>query len=292
MDQSVEVNKDGTKRTLSNRHVQMIAIGGTIGTGLFLGSGYTISQSGPAIMILYAILGVIFFFMMRSIGEMLYAKPGEHTFVSFITNYLGLGTGVFAGFTYWLSLIFGGMAELTAIADYVKFWFPSWNSALIQIGFLAVLSLMNIVAAKAFGEAEFWFSIIKVIAIVALIATGITMALTGFKDSAGNQASFGNIFYHFQLFPHGLTAFIGSIPLVFFSMVGMEFIGITIGETKNPRQVLKKAVNETVFRILIFYIGALFIIMVITPWTSISANSSPFVEVFRLAGLPAAAAGV
>ncbi|WEV54583.1 amino acid permease [Leuconostocaceae bacterium ESL0723] len=287
---NVEVNQDGTRRTLSNRHVQMIAIGGTIGTGLFLGSGSTISQSGPSIMILYALLGMVFFFMMRSIGEMLYAHPEQHTFVAFITKYLGMSQGVFAGVTYWLGLIFTGMAELTAIAIYVKFWFPHWNSAVIQIVFLVALALLNVLAAKIFGETEFWFAIIKIVAIISMIVTGIFMVLTGFRDPNGVQASFGNVFHNFQMFPHGVNAFIGSIPLVFFSLIAMEFIGITIGETKNPRAVLKKAVNQTVYRILLFYIGALFIIMSITPWTTIQASSSPFVQVFKLAGLPAAAA--
>ncbi|GAP02885.1 amino acid transport protein [Fructobacillus pseudoficulneus] len=285
-----EVNQDGTKRTLSNRHVQMMAIGGTIGTGLFLGAGSTISQTGPSIMLLYALLGLVFFFMMRAIGEMLYSQPDQHTFVGFITKYLGFGSGIFAGLTYWLALIFACMAELAAIATYVKFWFPSWNSAVIQLVFIAVLALLNVLAAKAFGETEFWFAMIKIIAIAALIVTGIFMVLTGFKSPSGTSASFSNVFHNFQMFPHGVHAFIGSIPLVFFSLAGMEFIGITIGETKSPRKVLKKAVNEIVYRILLFYIGALFVIMSITPWTSIVPNNSPFVQVFKLAGLPAAAA--
>ncbi|GAO99918.1 amino acid permease [Fructobacillus ficulneus] len=284
-----EINLDGTKRTLSNRHVQMIAIGGTIGTGLFLGAGSTISKSGPTIILLYAVIGLLFFFMMRSIGEMLYSQPDQHTFVGFITKYLGKGTGVFAGLTYWLALIFAGMSELTAIANYVKYWFPDWNSALIEIGFLIILALLNILAAKAFGETEFWFALIKIIAIVALIVTGVFMALTGFKTPKGTS-SFGNVFTNFSLFPNGFHNFLGSIPMVFFAMAGMEFVGITIGETKNPRQVLKKAINETVYRILLFYIGALFVIMSIIPWTSITPDRSPFVQVFQIVGFPAAAA--
>ncbi|NLS38616.1 amino acid permease [Fructobacillus tropaeoli] len=288
--QEIEVNQDGTKRSLSNRHVQMIAIGGTIGTGLFLGAGSTISKSGPTILILYAVLGTLFFFMMRAIGEMLYSQPDQHTFVGFISKYLGKGPGVFAGLTYWLALIFAGMSELTAIATYVKFWFPTWNTAAIEISFLAVLVLLNILAARAFGETEFWFAMIKIIAIISLIVTGIFMVMTGFKSPGGATASFGNIFHNFSLFPNGFQAFLGSIPMVFFAMAGMEFVGITIGETKNPRKVLKKAINETVYRVLLFYIGALIIIMSIMPWTSITAGNSPFVQVFKLAGLPAAAA--
>ncbi|TPR23187.1 amino acid permease [Apilactobacillus timberlakei] len=287
---SQSINSDGTKRTLSNRHVQMIAIGGTIGTGLFLGSGTTISQTGPSILLIYALMGLVFFFMMRAIGEMLYASPQEHTFVAFITKYLGMGAGIFAGWSYWFAIIFGGMAELTAIAIYVKFWFPTWNSAIIQIVFLLALTGINVLAARVFGEAEFWFATIKIIAIVSLILVGLFMVFAGFKDSNGVTASFSNLTNNFIFFPNGKLAFISAIPMVFFAFLAMEFVSITIGETKNPREVLKKAINQTVYRILIFYIGALLVIMFIIPWREISPNNSPFVQVFKLAGLPAAAA--
>ncbi|TPR13296.1 amino acid permease [Apilactobacillus timberlakei] len=287
---SQSINSDGTKRTLSNRHVQMIAIGGTIGTGLFLGSGTTISQTGPSILLIYALMGLVFFFMMRAIGEMLYASPQEHTFVAFITKYLGMGAGIFAGWSYWFAIIFGGMAELTAIAIYVKFWFPTWNSAIIQIVFLLALTGINVLAARVFGEAEFWFATIKIIAIVSLILVGLFMVFAGFKDSNGAMASFSNLTNNFTFFPNGKVAFISAIPMVFFAFLAMEFVSITIGETKNPREVLKKAINQTVYRILIFYIGALLVIMFIIPWREISPNNSPFVQVFKLAGLPAAAA--
>ncbi|MCH4172040.1 MAG: amino acid permease [Lactobacillus sp.] len=284
------INKDGTKRTLHNRHVQMIAIGGTIGTGLFLGAGNSIAKTGPSIIIVYAVLGLFFFLMMRAIGEMLYASPEEHTFVAFITKYLGIGPGVFAAWSYWLGLIFLAMAELTAISTYVQYWFPTWNTSLIQIIFLIILGAVNLIAAKIFGEAEFWFAMIKIIAIIALIAVGLMMIFTGFKDTSGVQASFGNIFHKFQMFPNGITSFVAAFPMVFFAFQGIEFVSITIGETENPRKVLPKAVNQTIYRILIFYIGAMLIIMSINPWREINPAQSPFVQVFKLAGLPAAAA--
>ncbi|MCH4172042.1 MAG: amino acid permease [Lactobacillus sp.] len=284
------INEDGTKRSLQNRHVQMIAIGGTIGTGLFLGAGNSIAKTGPSIIIVYAVLGMFFFLMMRAIGEMLYASPEEHTFVAFIAKYLGMRPGVFAAWTYWMGLIFVAMAELTAISTYVQYWFPTWNTSLIQIGFILVLGSVNLIAVKIFGEAEFWFSMVKIIAIIALIAVGLMMIFTGFKDTSGVQASFGNIFHHFQMFPHGIIAFIAAFPMVFFAFQGIEFVSITIGETKNPRKVLPKAVNQTIYRILIFYIGAMIIIMSINPWQEINPAQSPFVQVFKLAGLPATAA--
>ncbi|MCT3066405.1 amino acid permease [Lactiplantibacillus pentosus] len=282
-------NADGTVRALSNRHVQMIAIGGTIGTGLFLGSGSTISKTGPSVMWVYLVLGFFFFLMMRAIGEMFYADPSQHTFVAFISRYLGPSVGHFTGWTYWIGLIFVCMAELTATATYVKFWLPNVPAWLIEISFLLILAAVNLIAARLFGEAEFWFAMIKIVAIVALIVTGIFM-MVGHHPTPLGQASIGNLFHNYQLFPHGMANFISAFPMVFFAFQGIEFVSITIGEAKNPHRVIKKAVNETLLRILLFYIGALIVIMGIIPWTSLSPDSSPFVQVFKSAGYPAAAA--
>ncbi|KRL05891.1 amino acid permease [Liquorilactobacillus oeni] len=282
-------NQDGTMRALSNRHVQMIAIGGTIGTGLFLGSGSTISKTGPSVMLVYLVLGLFFFFMMRAIGEMFYSDPSQHTFVSFISRYLGPTIGHFTGWTYWIGLLFVCMAELTATATYVKFWFPNIPSWIVELIFLGVLACVNLIAARLFGEAEFWFAMIKIVAIVALIITGIFMMFSHSATPLGH-ASITNIFHNYTLFPHGTFNFISAFPMVFFAFQGIEFVSITIGEAKSPHSVIKKAVNETLLRILLFYIGALIVIMGIIPWTSISPSSSPFVQVFKLAGFPAAAA--
>lgn len=285
----VTENADGTRRSLSNRNVQMIAIGGTIGTGLFLGSGTTISKTGPSILLVYLVLGIFFFLMMRAIGEMLYSDPSQHTFVSFITRYLGPTVGHFTGWTYWLGLSFCAMAEITAISTYVQFWFPNIPSWLIQIVFLGTLAAVNLIAAKVFGEAEFWFALIKIIAIVALIATGVFMMFTHSATPLGH-ASVQNIFHNFAMFPHGGLSFISAFPMVFFAFQGIEFVSITIGEAETPHRIIKKAVNETLLKILIFYFGALIVIMGIIPWTHLTPASSPFVQVFKLAGFPAAAA--
>lgn len=285
----VTENADGTRRSLSNRNVQMIAIGGTIGTGLFLGSGTTISKTGPSILLVYLVLGIFFFLMMRAIGEILYSDPSQHTFVSFITRYLGPTVGHFTGWTYWLGLSFCAMAEITAISTYVQFWFPNIPSWLIQIVFLGTLAAVNLIAAKVFGEAEFWFALIKIIAIVALIATGVFMMFTHSTTPLGH-ASVQNIFHNFSMFPHGGLSFISAFPMVFFAFQGIEFVSITIGEAETPHRIIKKAVNETLLKILIFYFGALIVIMGIIPWTHLTPASSPFVQVFKLAGFPAAAA--
>lgn len=285
----VTENADGTMRSLSNRNVQMIAIGGTIGTGLFLGSGTTISKTGPSILLVYLVLGIFFFLMMRAIGEMLYSDPSQHTFVFFITRYLGPTVGHFTGWTYWLGLSFCAMAEITAISTYVQFWFPNIPSWIIQLVFLGALACVNLIAAKVFGEAEFWFALIKIVAILALIATGVFMMFSHSVTPLGH-ASVQNIFQNFSMFPHGGLSFISAFPMVFFAFQGIEFVSITIGEAETPHRIIKKAVNETLLKILIFYFGALIVIMGIIPWTHLTPASSPFVQVFKLAGFPAAAA--
>lgn len=276
------------KRELSNRHVQLIAIGGTIGTGLFLGSSRSIAFTGPSIMLVYLLAGTFMFLLTRAMGEMLYMDPSQHTFINFITKYLGRPFGFFSGWTYWLSIVFMGMGELTAVGIYFQFWFPKIPMWLIQIAFLLMIMSINLITVKFFGEAEFWFAMIKISAIVALILTGIFMVAVNFKTPVGH-ASLVNITTHFQLFPNGWLKFVMAFPMVFFAYQGIEFVGITTSETKNPRQVLPRAINQIIFRILIFYVGALLAIMAIYPWRSLDPKQSPFVWVFKLLGISWAA---
>ncbi|WP_367300952.1 amino acid permease [Leuconostoc carnosum] len=289
MTEATESTKQPPKRGLQNRHVQLIAIGGTIGTGLFMGAGHSINFAGPSILFVYLIIGLFMFVMMRAIGELLYADPSQHTFITFITRYIGNRAGFFARWSYWLTIVFMGMAELTAVAKYIQYWLPNVPGWLIQILMLIILTSINLVAVALYGETEFWFAMIKIVAILALIMTGIIMALTGFKTPVGD-VSFGNVFDHFTLFPNGVGNFINAFQMVMFAFVGMEFIGMTTAETENPRAVLPKAINQIPWRILFFYLGALFIIMTIYPWQKIPADQSPFVMVFQLAGVKWAAA--
>lgn len=289
MTEKAEDSNKPPKRGLQNRHVQLIAIGGTIGTGLFMGAGDSIHFAGPVILLVYLIIGLFMFVMMRTIGEMLYSDPKQHTFITFITRYAGNRAGFFARWSYWLTVVFMGMAELTAVAKYIQYWIPSMPSWLIQVIMLVLLTCVNLVAVALYGETEFWFSMIKIVAILALIVTGIMMAITGFETPVG-AVSFGNVFHHFSLFPNGFGNFINAFQMVMFAFVGMEFIGMTAAETENPREVLPKAINQIPWRILFFYLGALFIIMTIYPWQKIPANQSPFVMVFELVGIKWAAA--
>ena len=266
------------ERGLSNRHVQFIAIGGTIGTGLFLGSGKSISLTGPSIIFVYILVGVIMFFLMRAIGEMMYRDPSQHTFINFITRYLGNGWGHFAGWTYWAALVLLGMTEITAVSTYFITFFD-----------------------KVFGEVEFWFSMIKITLICAMIATAVVMIVIGYHYPAvqihgvdhvspAGHAGFDNLFANFSFAPNGWMAFLMSFQMVFFAYEMIEFVGVTVSETKNPRKVLPKAINEIIVRVLIFYVGALVAIMCIVPWTSFKPNkdgsfASPFIMMFQYAGL-------
>ena len=275
-------------RGLQNRHVQLIAIAGTIGTGLFLGAGRSLSLTGPSIILVYMLTGAFMYLMMRAIGEMLYMDPDQHTFINFITKYLGKGWGYFSGWSYWVSLVFLGMAEITAVSNYVQLWFPNWPAWQIQIIFLALLSCVNLIAVKVFGEVEFWFGMIKIVTILALIATGIFMVTTNFETPAGH-ASLTNITSGFQMFPNGWVKFVMAFQMVFFAYQAIEFVGITTSETANPRQVLPKAIKEIPIRIVIFYVGALLAIMAIFPWQQLPVNKSPFVTVFQMVGIKWAA---
>lgn len=280
--------ENGMVRGLQNRHVQLIAIAGTIGTGLFLGAGRSLSLTGPSIILVYMLTGAFMYLMMRAIGEMLYMDPDQHTFINFITKYIGKGWGYFSGWSYWVSLVFLGMAEITAVSNYVQLWFPNWPAWQIQIVFLALLSCVNLIAVKVFGEVEFWFGMIKIVTILALIATGIFMVTTNFETPAGH-ASLTNITNGFQMFPNGWVKFVMAFQMVFFAYQAIEFVGITTSETANPRQVLPKAIKEIPIRIVIFYVGALLAIMAIFPWQQLPVNKSPFVTVFQMVGIKWAA---
>nr|WP_326831992.1 amino acid permease [Lactobacillus porci] len=187
-----------------------------------------------------------------------------------------------------MGLLFSCMAELSAVSTYVQFWLPNVPAWLIQVAALVLLTTLNLTAAKLFGETEFWFAMIKITAIIALIVTGIIMVAVNAKTPVGH-ASLRNFTYRFALMPKGPYAFFTAFPMVFFSFAGIEFVTITIGEAKDPQHVIKKAVNETLLRILLFYIATLVVIMCVIPWWTISASSSPFVQVFQIAGFNAVA---
>ncbi|CUU48540.1 amino acid permease [Clostridium beijerinckii] len=287
MDKSTSENQN-LSRGLKNRHVQLLAIGGAIGTGLFLGSGRSIHLAGPSILFAYIITGIICFFIMRALGELLLSNLNYHSFVDFVYDYLGNGAAFITGWTYWFCWISVGMADLTAAGLYIQYWLPNIPQWLPSLIVLVILLIMNLTAVKLFGEMEFWFALIKVVAILALIIIGIFMIIRGFSTDAG-ASSFANLWSHGGLFPNGINGFILSFQMVVFAFAGIELVGLTAGETERPEHVIPKAINNIPIRIIIFYIGALIVIMSIYPWNSINPDKSPFVQVFAAVGIAAAA---
>lgn len=284
-----ERGEENLKRNLTNRHIQLIAIGGAIGTGLFMGSGKTISLAGPSIIFVYMIIGFMLFFVMRAMGELLLSNLEYKSFSDFATDLLGPWAGYFTGWTYWFCWIVTGIADVVAISSYAQFWFPGlshWVASLLCV--LLLLSL-NLATVKLFGEMEFWFAMIKIVAIVALIVAGVAMVMMHFPSPSGSVASFSNIWNDGGMFPKGVSGFFAGFQIAVFAFVGIELVGTTAAETKDPQRVLPKAINSIPLRIIMFYVFALVMIMSVTPWRSVVADKSPFVELFVLVGLPAAA---
>ncbi len=275
------------QRGLKNRHVQLIAIGGTIGTGLFLGSGKAIALAGPSILFAYLIVGIAVYFVMRALGELLLSKSGYTSFIDFTTEYIGEWAGFITGWTYWFCWIMVAMADIIAVGIYVQYWWdiPQWVPAIVC---LVLLLFLNLLTVKLFGEIEFWFAMIKIITIVALIGLGIFLLIIGFETETGKVAV-SNLWSHGGMFPNGLMGFLMAFQLVVFAFVGVELIGVTASETENPQKNIPSAINKIPVRILMFYIGALAVILMVNPWDTLSADNSPFVQVFALIGIPVAA---
>ena len=293
MDQIVKQGE--LKRGLKNRHIQLIALGGAIGTGLFLGSAGVLKSAGPAMILGYAIAGFIAFLIMRQLGEMIVEEPVAGSFSHFAHKYWGGYFGFLAGWNYWVLYVLVGMAELTAVGKYVQFWWPeipSWVSAVV---FFVLVNLINMMNVKFFGETEFWFAIIKVVAIIGMIALGCYMLFSG---SGGPQASVSNLWSHGGFFPNGGTGLLMAMAFIMFSFGGLELVGITAAEASEPRKVIPKAINQVVYRVLIFYVGALTVLLCLYPWDQLletlnasgdTYSGSPFVQIFALIGSDAAA---
>ncbi|MGH6774913.1 amino acid permease [Brucella tritici] len=276
-------------RNLSNRHLQLIAIGGAIGTGLFMGSGKTISLAGPSILLVYAIIGFMLFFVMRALGEILLSNLEYRSFADFAGDYLGPWAQFFTGWTYWLCWIVTGVADVVAVSGYVSFWFPELALWIPALGLIFTLLALNLPTVRNFGEIEFWFALIKIVAIVGLIIAGVYMLSTGFILPNGSQASVAHLWNHGGFFPNGFLGFVAGFQIAVFAFVGIELVGTAAAETKDPVRNLPKAINSIPIRVVLFYLGALFVIITVIPWDQVDPSSSPFVAMFSLAGLGIAA---
>lgn len=275
-------------RSLKSRHIQLIALGGTIGVGLFLGSAGAIHKAGPGLVLAYAIGGVAVFFLMRALGELLTYRPVAGSFASYAEEFVGPFAGFVTGWSYWFMWVVTAMAELTAIGIYVHFWLPDLPQWIPGLVVLAILYGTNMLAVRVYGELEFWFALLKIITIVALIVSGL--AIIFFKFGAlGPTASFSNLWSHQGFMPFGLLGVLLTLQIVMFAYQGVELIGVTAGEAENPSVVLPRATNSIIYRILLFYIGALVIIMSLVPWDQLDPQMSPFVMMFDKMGVPGAA---
>ena len=267
------------KRGLKNRHIQMIALGGAIGTGLFYGSAESIALVGPAILLAYLLGGFIIYLIMTMMGEMSTHEPVAGAFSHFSYKYWGEFPGFLAGWNYWFLYILVSMAELSVIGIYIQVWFPEIPLWVSSLAVLIIITIINLFSIKIYGEFEFWFALVKVLAIMLLIALGAYLIITG-----TDGASIANLWQHGGFFPYGVKEFLLSLVIVMFSFGGTELIGITAGEADDPKKSIPKAIKQVIWRILLFYILSIAVLMILHPWNEIGTDGSPFVIIFKEMG--------
>jgi aromatic amino acid transport protein AroP len=271
-------NRGQLKRGLKNRHIQLIALGGAIGTGLFLGIAQTIQTAGPSVLLGYAIAGIVAFFIMRQLGEMVVDEPVAGSFSYFADKYFGPFAGFLSGWNYWVLYVLVSMAELSAVGIYMHYWWPNLPTWVSALAFFVIINGINLTSVKSYGELEFWFAIIKVAAIVGMIGFGGWLLFSG---AAGPEASVSNLWRNGGFFPHGVSGLVMAMAVVMFSFGGLELVGITAAEADDPSHTIPRATNQVIYRILIFYIGALGVLLSLYPWQKVVAGGSPFVLIFH-----------
>lgn len=276
------------QRDLNERHIRLMALGACIGVGLFLGSAKAIQMAGPAIMLSYIIGGLAILVIMRALGEMAVHNPVAGSFARYAQDYLGPLAGYLTGWNYWFLWLVTCVAEITAVAIYMGIWFPEVPRWIWALAALASMGTINLIAVRAFGEFEFWFALIKVVTILALILVGGGMIVFGLGNG-GVATGISNLWSNGGFMPHGITGVLMSLQMVMFAYLGVEMIGLTAGEAKNPQKTIPGAINSVFWRILLFYVGALFVIMSIYPWSEIGTQGSPFVMTFERLGIKTAA---
>ena len=276
------------KRSMTAGQMEMISLGGAIGVGLFMGSTSTIKWAGPSVLLAYIFVGLILYIVMRALGEMLYVNPSTGSFADYATEYVSPLAGYLAEWAAVFQYIVVGISEVVAATEYLEFWWPNINILWSGIFIIALLLLANLASAKAYGALEFWFAMIKVVTIVLMIILGFLVILFGFGNH-GHAIGFSNLWSHGGFFPNGIKGFFFSMAVIVGSYQGIELIGISAGEVADPQKAIVKSVKSVLWRILIFYVGAIFVIITIYPWNQLKAIGSPFVETFTKVGITAAA---
>lgn len=281
------------KRGLTTRHIRFMALGSAIGTGLFYGSADVIKMAGPSVLLAYLVGGIIAFIIMRALGEMSVHNPQSGSFSRYAQDYLGPMAGYITGWTYCFEILIVAIADVTAFGIYMGVWFPDVPQWTWVLSVVLIIGAINLVSVKVFGELEFWFSFFKVLTIIIII---IIMIVAGFGiifwgiGNGGQATGIHNLWSNGGFFSQGIMGTILSLQLVMFAYGGIEIIGITAGEAENPKQSIPKAINSVPLRILVFYVGTLFVIMSIFPWNQVGTQGSPFVLTFQHMGITAAAA--
>jgi len=275
-------------RSLSSRQIQMIALGGTIGVGLFMGSAATIKWTGPSVLLAYGLMGIILYLIMRALGEMLYLDPSTGSFATFGSNYIHPVVGYLTAWSNVFQYLVVGISEVIAVGTYLHYWWPNLPAWIAGVVVIVTLCLANLTSVKAYGELEFWFALIKVVTIILMIILGLLVIIFGFGNH-WQPVGISNLWKHGGFFTGGLSGFIFALSIVAASYQGVEVIGITAGEAADPQHNIVKAIQSIVGRILIFYIGAIFVIVAIYPWNQLDAVGSPFVETFSRVGITFAA---
>lgn len=276
------------QRGLGARQMRMIALGGTIGVGLFMGATSTIKWTGPSVIFAYLIAGIFLFLVMRAMGEMVYLHPTSGSFANFASDYIHPVAGYLTAWSNVFQWVVVGMSEVIAVGEYMNYWFPDLPQWIPGVIVVALLAGANLVSVKAFGEFEFWFAMIKVVTIILMIVAGFGLIFFGLGNG-GEAIGLSNLWAHGGFMPNGWIGFFFALSIVIGSYQGVELIGITAGETKDPQKNIKSAVNGVIWRILIFYIGAIFVIVTVYPWNELGNIGSPFVATFAKVGITFAA---
>jgi len=277
------------KRGLSARHIRFIALGSAVGTGLFMGSSSAIKTAGPSIILAYLVAGLMAYMVMRAMGEMILHRPVRGYFGQHASEFINPLAGYLTGWMFALSLILVCVADVSAFAIYMKFWYPDVAAWIWIVAIILVIGALNLCAVKVFGEMEFWLSIIKISAIIAMIVGGAAIIVFGFGAKTGGATGIGNLWQNGGFLPNGIAGLIASLTMVVYAFGGIEIIGITASEAKDPEKSIPRAINQVPARILVFYVLSMFVLMSIFPWNEIGTGGSPFVLIFDNLGFTYAA---
>jgi histidine transporter len=278
------------QRNLSARHIRFLALGSAIGTGLFYGSASAIQLAGPAVILAYILGGAAVYMVMRALGEMAVRQPVSGSFGRYARDNLGPLAGFLTGWTYILEMVIVCLADVTAFGIYMGFWFPDVPQWIWVLGIVMLICGLNLCNVKVYGEMEFWLALVKILAIVAMIVGGAVILFTGMQLHGEHAPAVANLWAHGGFLPNGWGGLVASLAVVMFAYGGIEIIGITGGEAKNPETVIPRAINAVPTRILLFYVLTMVVLMAIFPWTGIGSQGSPFVQIFSGLGIKSAAA--